>query len=92
MNKIFNVNNIIKAIMIAIFVLLLLWYCQLFYEYHFCPGIMHIYEIPDILLVTGAIACIWGIASTLITKRLSMTYWIKVVIIFIVYIYTMCYD
>ena len=85
MNKIFSVNKIIRATLVAIFALLLWEPCNLYYEYHFCPGILHLYEIPDELLVAAAIACLWGIVSTILTKRLDRIYWIRVGIVLVVY-------
>ena len=72
---------------VIVYLVLLYSPCNLFYEYHFCPGILHYYQIPDELLCAGVISCLWGIESTFLANRLNIEFWIKNVLILIIYIY-----
>lgn len=86
-------NNNIKAIitvvpkwiMLIFYMLLAYLPCRWFYEYHFCPGILFYYMIPDEALMAVFLACCWGIWSTVSAKKLNANYWFKSIIIVIVY-------
>lgn len=79
-----QVAKIIKIIFIIAYILLATRPCILFYEYHFCPGILHCYEVPNTLLCVAVISCLWGIKSTSLTNKISIDFWIKNVLILII--------
>lgn len=76
-----NTALIIRILLIIIYIALIVFICELFYEYHFCPGILHLYQIPDEGIVAGIITCVWGIVSTIMEKKLNTLFWIKSVLI-----------
>ena len=80
-----NTIKIIKLGLFIIYMTLIVFLCKLFYEYHFCPGIIHLYEIPDEGIVAGIITCVWGIVCTTMAKKLNALFWIKSVLIIFVF-------
>lgn len=84
-----NAAKIIKTVFIIAYILLAVEPCILFYEYHFCSGVLHLYEIPDALLCVALISCLWGIESMFLTERLNFDFWVKSALIFIIYIYAL---
>lgn len=81
--------KIIKTIFIITYILLATQPCILFYEYNFCPGILHCYEVPDELLCIAIISCLWGIEGVFLTERLNIDFWVRNALISIIYIYAL---
>ena len=78
-------TKIIKILLFIIYLTLIVFLCELFYEYHFCPWIIHVYQIPDEGILAGIITCVWGIVGTKMAKKFDALFWIKSVLIIFVY-------
>ena len=81
--------KILKIIFIIAYILLATHPCILFYEYHFCPDILHYYQIPNEMLCAAVISCLWGMESTFLANKLNIEFWIKNMLILIIYIYAL---
>ncbi len=85
-NRKTTITVVIKWIMFIFYLLLAYMPGSLLYKHLFCPWILG-YMVPDEALLAILLACCWGIWSTVQIKQFNVNYWVKSIIITLVWIF-----